>query len=102
MDKYDEAVKYLTDNPSQIGMAWFYTFEREGGQLFKCQSNSNINCPTMFKRHSLPCSEEEAVLIKQLPHCLFDIKVSHLPIFADLQRVWDKLYRNKLEDNQNG
>jgi hypothetical protein len=104
MDKYDKQIKFLTANPERITRQW-----ESGIGLFQfidrsCDDNeSNINsgCLTMI-RSNMSCVAiinrnvnneitEQIRNDERIPINSNDIKVEHLPIFAEWQRKVDQL-----------
>jgi len=117
MDKYDEQIAYLTNNPNQINKLWD---KAEG--LFKILGkNSNLRragCLTMIKPDEnravpyYPLDEKGNILVELnkeiindsgIPNDPFLITIEKLPKFAYYQRKYDALVaettHNAIDDN---
>lgn len=95
MDKYDQAIEYLTKNPKEIAGAWTLP-HRTGGILFAMKRHGGSYCPSMVASYGYATTKQEQELVDKLRVCgkvinREDIKVEHLPLFADIQRYWDTL-----------
>jgi ribosomal protein L31 len=107
MDRYQQAVEYLTANPDYIGLAWAGPSAVEGGCLFRFASKSGkgsglpiqdtCGCLTMIRScHQEKCESatpELTALIRadeRIPKKSIDITPDHLPIFAGWQRRLDQ------------
>lgn len=117
MDAYDKAIEFLNQHPDKIADAWFQ--DGPGKSLFGWCTKSrdmvqNCGCLTMVRNGNsnsyrrvepgLPMSDALNVEIsndERLPDFADDIKLEHLPVFAEWQRRMDDLWDRKtipLED----
>ncbi len=109
MDKYDEAVEYLTDHPDEIYDAWGCGAEDEDDQpyvhaqcLFQFATRNgewsvDYGCLTQIRvgfgevevedNHQLTL---EIRADERIPSHGLDIRVEHLPVFAEWQRRLDR------------
>lgn len=103
LDKYDEAVEYLTQYPEIILGTWKHPHERKGGCLFKWVTPSGhaeedkdgnlCGCPAMIRGGYVAITKELTNAIRndtRLPNCGSKVTVEHLPIFAEWQRRIDQ------------
>jgi hypothetical protein len=108
MDKYDEAMDYLTEYPEEIPWAWAGPDIHEAGCLFKFMRpykgnrNELYGCLTMIRNlkkggpfyvvHvALDDEMTEAIRAdERIPTDYSDITVESLPAFAEWQRIADK------------
>lgn len=103
MDRYDEAVKYLTENPVEIWRAWGNpaASKEKGGCLFQWAGDKYnlpeqglMGCLTQI-RASISRNAQTEELTEEirnderLPTQCGDITVEHLPLFAEYQRKID-------------
>jgi len=101
MDKYDEAVAYLTEKPMEIIEAWECPGQYDPGVLFQFTTSDGMNhfdngircgCLTQVRRgaNSANCHLTEAIRSDdRIPTVIDDVTPSHLPIFAAWQRYLD-------------
>lgn len=106
-DKYDNAVEYLTKNPSEIERAWYDPFSHvSSGCLFKfvtpngcCYFNRIAHgCLTSVRDGSIAYTPELTEAIRadeRIPMRGDNIEVKHLPVFAEWQRRLDKEFNRK-------
>jgi hypothetical protein len=110
MDRYQQAVEYLTANPEYIDRAWAAPSTVEGGCLFRFanksgkgsgllefQTQDNCGCLTMIRschqEQSEAATPELTALIRadeRIPKKSSGITPDHLPIFAGWQRRLDQ------------
>lgn len=101
MDKYDKAIKYLTENPNQIHEAWnCHVQDEKGGQLFKFATmkdedlDTECGCITQIRSDDYESGFGNLVTEQirgdsRIPRDEFDIRVEDLPVFAEWQRKFD-------------
>lgn len=103
-DRYDHAIDYLMRHPEQIEFAWQFCNTHVAGCLFqyvhgrKCKSRKCIHgCLTMIRsQYHEYCNapnEKLTTAIRadtRLPTDVNEIRLHHLPIFAEWQRKLDK------------
>lgn len=100
MDKYDEAIEYLTTNPEEIENKW-HNPSTMHGCLFQFATPTGhakgaSGCLTLIRRdHDLrvlgrPDLTEAIRNDTRIPILSGDIRVEHLPVFAEWQRRLDK------------
>jgi hypothetical protein len=101
-DVYDEAVAYLTEHPDEILKAWSYPDPEwhTGHSLFMCcggeDSIRGAGCLTQIRQTDgrVPAATvdltEAIAADERIPLDGWDIKVQHLPVFAEWQRRIDK------------
>lgn len=106
-DKYDRAVEYLTENPSEIWFSWSAPFISENGCLFQFATPDGrsrhgeklYGCLTTVRASEtdhyggLAYTPELTKAIRadeRIPVCGSKIKVEDLPVFAEWQRRIDK------------
>ena len=99
MDKFDEAVAYLTEHPYEIQLAWDRPSNHTGGCLFRfCSPNQQDRCGCLTQVRRLDWGAftfELTTAIRQderIPSDVNDIKVEHLPVFAEWQRRLDQYF----------
>jgi hypothetical protein len=99
-DIYDEQIERLTANPREIFSEWFDAiglFKKTGGS-----NDLNSGCLTQIRhtylQYSAVIKGRVDILLTEairkddrLPTSSSDIKVEHLPVFAEWQRKIDKL-----------
>jgi hypothetical protein len=96
MDQYDEAIKYLTENPKQIKEAWHQPTTRMGGCLFDFFAPAML-CLTQVKERSIGHLDwipegwsretfDELLNDDRIPMNVDGITVESLPVFAEWQR----------------
>ncbi len=100
MDKYDEQIAELTENPRRIPAAWsrgegLFQFATCGGKA----EGETYGCLTMIRNNvrytaATPELTEEIRADKRIPINFTEIKPEHLPIFAEWQRRLDREIRN--------
>lgn len=98
MDKYDEAVAYLTKNPREIQYFWDNHRPDGPGCLFQfCGDplhNPGLGCPVMIRtgRYSAGTPELTAGIDAdtRIPKTPAGIKAENLPAFAEWQRKVDE------------
>lgn len=107
-DRYDKAVKYLTEHPGEIFDAWQAPMDHPGGCLFlfaqreTCRDKIPMFCGCLTQVRS-GCQAQtreltEAIQADQrIPQDPLDITVEHLPVFAEWQARIDRELRNKDE-----
>jgi hypothetical protein len=92
-DKYDLAIDILTQNPSRIHDVWSDPEQSDGGCLFMW-GNRSSGCLTQIRKDpdifggTLPQAAEIAK-DERIPQNGYDIRVEHLPVFAEWQRRLD-------------
>jgi hypothetical protein len=97
-NKYDKAIKYLTENPDQITNAWGWPRQHVAGCLFAflgpAGTNMEAACPTMIKGgdNSFQNKLDKFVRAMNIPNNCFGIKVEHLPVFKTIQEEADRVY----------
>lgn len=99
MDKYDEAVRFLTENPGSIERSWSSPHRTDGGCLFDYASldrqGDRYGCLTQIKRGSMeawdPKLTEAIRADERIPLSPRDITIESLPAFAEWQRKIDQL-----------
>ena len=94
MDKYDEAIQYLTKHSNEIYDIWadpqdhsagcLFQFVADGGCLTQIRKNFN-----MMKSDDYPDISKQISLDESIPCHPQDIKVQSLPHFARWQRILD-------------
>lgn len=98
-DKYDRAIQYLTENPSEISDAWYMPNDHQAGCLFKfCtksgRSEGNCGCLVSVRNSTaVACSVELTNEIRsdeKIPDEKEGITVESLDHFATWQRRLDK------------
>ena len=95
MDKYDRAIKHLTENPDEIFKAWGSPEMHVAGCLFQFCGDSrhdDIGCLTMVRGGAFAATEELTKAIRaddRIPEDETLIGVEHLPVFAEWQRRLD-------------
>ncbi len=118
MDKYDEAIAYLTDHPDEIVAAWTDPYTTRGGDLFRKIQRGvpDLKVPVWDDGNSCGCLTEirssfvrehgeylaETVELTRairgdgrIPLRAEHITVEHLPLFAEwMRRVDDALGPN--------
>ncbi len=99
MDKYDEAIAYLTANPEKIWDAWDKPISRDGGCLFdRCAKNvgdRSYGCLTQVRAGQRSgqrsgCFVDEIRADERIPISGESIRIKHFPVFAEWQRKIDK------------
>jgi len=97
MDKYDEAIKYLTEHPDEIYEAWVNNRLHRAGCLFQFCGDGlqpGVGCPTMVRggRYHAATPELTAAIRAddRLPDFSDVITPATLPVFAEWQRRLDK------------
>lgn len=104
MDRYDEAVAYLTEHPDKIQATWASPFlhVHTGGALFQTAADTKrdtaicYGCLTQirqlphFYRSQTPNLTKAILDDDRLPTNEKEITVAHLPIFAEWQRKIDE------------
>lgn len=112
-DKYDAAIEYLTQNPSEIYEAWNGPVDHVAGCLFQAAGHNGTvgmgetfpqrpdglecGCLTTIRKNdeyipSVAWTDELTAAIRaddRLPKDPREITVAHLPIFAEWQRRID-------------
>lgn len=120
MDKYDEAIACLRDNPNEIMDAWNHPLEHYAGCLFQyCTPSggyvvtdgihfaSRCGCPVQVKGGSRAWTSELTDKIRNDPRIPYDAiaitaDLSCLEAFAEIQREMDRTIRIKEEDHAPG
>ena len=98
MDKYDEAIEYLTENPIEIADAWGGPSKYPAGCLFNfCgidDSSHTYGCLTQVRagimKAQTPELTAEIAADNRIPVHEYDITPADLPVFAEWQRRLDK------------
>lgn len=105
-DEYDDAIAYLTANPSDIMNAWHNPSDVEGGCLFRYTSGERsgtywggtrpaCGCLTQVASGAFPSPNVQLTLEirkdSRIPHMPEDITVDDLPVFAEWQRKLDAM-----------
>src|SRR4051812_31228143 len=97
--KYQPAIDFLNQHPSQIIEAWNDPLYHEAGSLFgyACKNNSplsNCGCLTFIKEGNYDAETPELTAAiradSRIPSESYDITINHLPIFAEWQTRIDK------------
>lgn len=98
MDIYDREVARLTEEPELIRESWnnwtplFQYISPNGRSQFE---ETHCGCPTMIRNGTRNAFTPELTSIirddERLPKCEDDITPAHLPVFAEVQRLADKL-----------
>lgn len=94
-DKYDEAVEYLTQNPTKILDAWHHPHSQTGGCLFVHAGRRFIcGCLTQIRK-GIYDAETPALTAAiradgRIPVDVAEITVASLPVFTEWQRRLDK------------
>jgi hypothetical protein len=99
-DKYDKAIAYLSEHPEEIQMAW-----ADGHDLFqyltptgRIDDHCKYGCPTMVKkglRVAYRSKLTAMVRAADIPDRSSEITPAHLPAFAEIQRLADKVLERK-------
>ncbi len=102
-DKYDHAIDYLNRHPEEIREAWLSPYVHPGGCLFQfvrrndCDWTKQYGCLTSIRctRGEVYCAETPELTVAiaadtRLPTCASDIRLHHLPVFAEWQRRIDR------------
>lgn len=107
MDKYDEAIAWLTEHPDQIQAAWWppdgdeILATQQAHCLFQttaprplgakpCGCLTEIRCaPHLFTGPS-PSLHDQIAGDNRIPKAFDEIGAEHLPVFAEWQRRLDK------------
>lgn len=96
-DKYDEAIDYLTANPTLVGEAWNDPRRSPGGCLFIYAERGESNhcgCLTQVRKGILPAQTPkltaEIRADERIPCYPADITIEMLPVFAEWQRRLDR------------
>jgi hypothetical protein len=109
MDRYDEAIAYLTEHPEDIVEAWDTPLDNPGGALFMgCKRFPDLYSCCLTQVASGQADAETYELTKRIRedmriprfttaakaaeaswNDLFPIKVEHLPVFAEWHRKMD-------------
>ena len=98
-DIYDEEVKRLTDCPRDISHAWnaatplFAFVGILDGKHFGCLTEIKAR-PDCFKTNNPLINQ--IINDDRIPTNVKEIKVEHLPLFAEYQRIIDKKIRSKI------
>lgn len=109
MDKYDEAIKYLTKNPSKIRDAWNDPYSKSGGDLFGYVTLDGLNrsvesmcgCLTQIRGDATyesgfgPSVTKKIREDSRIPLDGMDITAEDLPVFAEWQRKFDAIRSNR-------
>jgi hypothetical protein len=103
VDKYDEAIEYLTKHPNDIYASWGSVDVERGGVLFMFAARDSENgldndtpcgCLTQIRAGYLDAETSELTerirADERIPKEAEEIKVEHLPVFAEWQRTLDK------------
>ncbi len=100
MDKYDEAVEYLQNNPDEsfeqaIVVAWNDPYGKPGGELFKYTGTpqSMTGCLTQVKGAGWDAPTSELTMAiradSRVPNDILRITKENLAVFAEWQRTLD-------------
>ena len=98
-DKYDKAIEYLTDHPSEIERAWNNPRNHEMGCLFTYAQHPVFDrfmcgCLTQIREGGMGAQTKELTKAiradRGIPFRAEDITVETLPVFAEWQRRLDK------------
>ena len=99
MNKYDEAIEYLTENPGQIYDAWMDPDSHQGGCLFKFLPGPDnvdqwIGCLTQIRfKPKLYSSRvpflDEIIQDERIPFRPSDITIEDLPVFKEYRERVD-------------
>lgn len=100
VDKYDEAIAYLTDHPQEIQKAWLERCLDENRKYYQHQSHClfqrttpDCGCLTQIRcGHRAPTTKlaEEIRADERIPLLDKNITVADLPVFAEWQRRLDR------------
>ena len=96
MNKYDEAIEYLTKNPHEIENAWRKPSDAPGGCLFQflppppLEDNLAQGCLTMIRSQPEKYSSrvpflDEIIQDERIPLRADDITIERLSIFKEYQ-----------------
>jgi len=107
-DKYDDAIEYLTEHPSEIGKAWCSGGEYKARTLCHClfqyipgdSSNVDMGCLTQVKNSPFDEKtyasgfsggiwQDRIMVDPNIPKQVEEITVDMLPTFAEYQREMD-------------
>jgi hypothetical protein len=106
-DKYDKAIAYLSEHPEEIGDAWTKPHIHRAGCLFEFLTPTGeaiyhgtyCGCPSIVKSGDAPaCTKELTAAVKRnrgIPKLVHTLRVKHLPAFAEIQRLADKVLKRK-------
>lgn len=97
-DRYDDAIEYLNEHPSEIRSAWHSPSLHQAGCLFDyivdCAAPVACGCLTQIRSGKLPAATPEltvAILADdRIPKDISDVTLDHLPVFAEWQRRADR------------
>lgn len=105
MDKYDDAVEFLTENPHKIFDAWNLPEEHFGGVLFRCMDDNNFGACCLTNGKSYYQDRAQIILGPDLwqelknddriPADETKITPENLPAFAEWQRKLDVVLERK-------
>lgn len=102
-DKYDRAIAYLTKHPERIFESWCLNNKRGQCLFVPLGKRFECGCPVEVKK-GFPAGNvavKNAVLANGLIPARFqDITIESLPAFAKIQRMADRLIRNKGKKKQ--
>lgn len=101
MDRYQQDVEFLTENPHEIQGAWIGALHNRGGSVFSYANLSRAfdgtacGCLTMIRLYDYRTAETDLLTQAirhdaRLPETPDKITVDHLPIFAGWQRRIDQ------------
>jgi hypothetical protein len=106
MDSYDEAIEYLTKNPTQILLAWkqpdheahclFLAATRSGKPERLPNGRMGMGLTAIRACWGIAATEEITTMVREdrrLPDDPAKITLEHLPLFAEYQRLLDKEVR---------
>lgn len=109
-DKYQKAVRYLTERPKEILFSWLEPTQHPAGCLFQFATTDGMSrmdgenqcgCLTEIRCGLRPAATTKLTMAirrdKRIPHSGEDITVEHLPIFAEWQARLDRELRCKDE-----
>jgi len=105
VDRYDEAVAYLREHPTEIGGIWYFPRRHAAGCLFaflspdsrRKHAGNECGCPTMVKSGHYEAWTPELTAFVRSADIPADGRLTrpeHLDTFAEIQRLADKTIRN--------
>lgn len=93
VDKYDVAIAYLTQHPGEMPKAWTNPKDHPAGALFNIIPGIGL-CLTMIRwregRWSFTGTAAEIARDSRIPLGPGQLRLSHLPVFAEWQRRLDR------------
>ncbi len=105
-DKYDDAIKYLTEHPDKIEQAWFLNTGHPAHCLFQfltpdgkpddtVDEKDACGCPTLVQTRDFRGYTRQLTVAvrknRQIPDSIEAVTVESLSAFAEIQRLADKV-----------